>query len=98
MRPIFWGANSLVVTIPDPTTAERLIRVARRLRKSLDIIAKCHSDDGAQDRLASAGATEVVHPSFEASLEFIRCVFRRRGVPPREVERFITAKRAGFYG
>ncbi|MBI2164935.1 MAG: cation:proton antiporter [Chloroflexi bacterium] len=91
------AANSLIVTIPDPATAERVVRSARRLRKGMDVLAKGYSENGARDRLANAGATEVVHPSLEASLEFIRCVLRCHGVSQREVERFILAKRAGFY-
>ncbi|MBI4336840.1 MAG: cation:proton antiporter [Chloroflexi bacterium] len=92
-------ASSLAITIPDPVMAERIVRQARKVRQGLNIVVRAvdEGEDTVRD-LLEAGATEVVHPSFEASLGFIRCVLRDHGVPPREVERVVATKRMAFYG
>ncbi|MCS7051343.1 MAG: cation:proton antiporter, partial [Thermomicrobium sp.] len=58
-------ARVFVVAVPDAFAAETAVRLARALNPSLDIIAR--ADRRAfVTRLVEAGATEVVHPSFEA--------------------------------
>lgn len=91
-------ANTLAVTIPAPLVVEDVVRTARRLRQGIEIVVRGSGREKEIEELKALGASEVVHPSFEASLAFIRSVLRGNGVPPREVERLVLSKRVGFYG
>ncbi|MSQ12490.1 MAG: hypothetical protein EXR48_07405 [Dehalococcoidia bacterium] len=91
-------ASTLAVTLPDPKMTESVVLAARKLRKGLPIIVRGTGSEREMEALQMAGATEVVHPSFEASLGFIRMVLRGSGVSSREVERTVLSKRIGFYG
>jgi CPA2 family monovalent cation:H+ antiporter-2 len=91
-------ARMLAVTVPDGATVERLVRNARKVRQGIEIVVRASGDGDSVSELREAGATEVVHPSFEASLEFMRSVLRGNGVPARDIERLVLTRRLGFYG
>lgn len=92
-------ASAVAVTFPDSRSVERVVRSVRGLRRGVEIIARASgTEEQAIETLREAGASEVIHPSFEASLGFVRGVLRAVGVPPREVERFLIVRRVNFYG
>lgn len=91
-------ARCLVVTIPNPLVAGQVVRRARQLRRGLYIVVRGTGGERVVEELLQAGASEVIHPSFESSLEFTRSVLRDHGVSPKEVERLVQSKRIGFYG
>lgn len=86
-------ARALVLAIPDPISAERAIRTARQINPLLDIIGRAASEQDLRV-LLNAGATSVIQPEFEASLEFVRHVLRRYGVSPQEIATLIAARRS----
>lgn len=91
-------AASMAVTFSSPASVEAVVKSARRLHSTLPIVVRGTGNEEMVEDLQQVGATEVVHPSFEASMEFIRQVLRRSGVPSRVVDRAVTSRRIGFYG
>lgn len=89
-------ARVLAVTVPDLPTADRVVREARALNRSLDIVARSPSGEGPR-RLRQAGANEVVRPELEAGLEFVRRTLHRYGVPATEVQAVIGRRRLEYY-
>lgn len=89
-------ARVLAVTLPDPVAAERAVRQGRALNRRLDIVARAHGRSTLR-LLHAAGATEVVHPEFEASLEFIRHTLRRFGVSGPELQALVAFRREQYY-
>lgn len=92
------NAASLAVTFSHPRAVQSVVRAARNLRSGLPIVVRGTGNEEMVEDLQQIGATEVVHPSFEASMEFTRQVLRRSGVPSRVVDRAVTSRRIGFYG
>ncbi|MCS7207240.1 MAG: cation:proton antiporter [Dehalococcoidia bacterium] len=92
-------AAAVAITFPEPRSVERVVRAVRGMRQGVEIIARASGTaEEVVETLREAGASEVIHPSFEASLGFVRSVLRAVGVPPREVERFVLVRRVHFYG
>ena len=89
-------ARVLAVTVPDLPTADRVVREARALNRSLDIVARSPSGEGPR-RLRQAGADEVVRPELEAGLEFVRRTLRRYGVSSTEVQAITGRRRLEYY-
>lgn len=86
----------LALAIPDAFAAERAIRLARSMNPVLDIIVRADRRADVR-RFAEAGATEVVHPSFEAGLEMVRHTLRRFGVSMQEIQAQLSARRIDYY-
>ena len=76
-------ARALVLTFPNQIEAQIAAQNARSFQPRLDIVARGRGD--AHTLLRRAGASEVVDPEFEASLEFVRHVLHRFGVDGREI-------------
>ncbi|GBD10603.1 Inner membrane protein YbaL [bacterium HR23] len=91
-------ASAVAVTFSDRRSVERVVRAVRGVRRGVEVVARASGEEGVVESLRELGASEVIHPSFEASLGFVRMVLRAAGVPPREVERFVTVRRVTFYG
>lgn len=89
-------ARVFAVAVPDPLAAETAIRLARRLNPTLDIIARADRRIHVR-RLAEAGATEVVQPTFEAGLEMVRHTLHRFGVGIQEIQALLSARRMDYY-
>jgi CPA2 family monovalent cation:H+ antiporter-2 len=89
-------ARMVLVTLPDPVMARRVIRHARTLNPGLFILARGRraSED---EPLYHDGADEVVHETFEVGIEFIARVLRRMHVPKQEIERQLGRVRSGRY-
>lgn len=92
-------AKVLAVTTPDLTTAEAITRLGRKLNPQLEIIARSSAADWRAIRaLREVGATTVVQPEVEASLEFIRRTLRSYGVSSVELTGLINGRREVHYG
>lgn len=89
-------ARVLAITIPDPLAAEAAVRNARRLYPRLDTIARAF-DEQSLELLRQSGATEVVHPPFEAGLEMIRHSLHRFGVSSAEALATVNRLRQEHY-
>jgi len=89
-------ARMVLVTLPDPVMARRVIRAARRMNGDLFILARGRraTED---EPLYQDGADEVIHETFEVGIEFIARVLRRMHVPKQELERQIGRVRSGRY-
>jgi len=89
-------ARMVLVTLPDPVMARRVIRAARQMNRDLFILARGRraTED---EPLYQDGADEVIHETFEVGIEFIARVLRRMHVPKQELERQIGRVRSGRY-
>jgi CPA2 family monovalent cation:H+ antiporter-2 len=74
----------LVVALPDPQIARRVIQVARRANERIGIVARAHSKE-ATDFLRKAGANEVVLGEEELAIEMTGYALHRLGVTPQEI-------------
>ncbi|MSQ61095.1 MAG: hypothetical protein EXR43_00675 [Dehalococcoidia bacterium] len=86
----------LAITLPDPAATAYIISFARPANPALDILVRGHAVEDL-DTLRAAGATEVVHPEFEDSLEFIRHTLARYSRDPEELRGRRDAMRRDFY-
>jgi len=73
----------LVVAIPDPFAARRLVERARSLHPDLDVIARAASAEEAA-KLRTAGAFDAIVPEREVALELVRHSLHRFGVDQRQ--------------
>ena len=88
-------ARLCALTFSSPADSLRAAQAARLLNPRIDIVARS-SGDGLT-LLRRAGASEVVDPEFEASLEFVRHVLHRFGVDGREITALQTRWRVEYY-
>jgi monovalent cation:H+ antiporter-2, CPA2 family len=77
-------AACLIVTVPDSLVATRAISVARQNNPDIKIITRAHHV-AELDMLREAGASAVVLPEFEASVEITRLAFLSLDRPGDEV-------------
>jgi len=89
-------ARVLAATMPDARAAALVARHARAANRRLNIVARAQSAEDV-DRLYQAGADEVVHPQFEAGLEFVRHALHHYGVAAREIELITGRRREAHY-
>ncbi|MDQ3547899.1 MAG: cation:proton antiporter, partial [Chloroflexota bacterium] len=89
-------ARVLAVAISDPLAAESAIELGRRANPRLDIIARARSHEQMQ-RLRQLGATEVIQPEFEASLELVRHVLHVHGLDQRQIGAIVQRRREMYY-
>jgi CPA2 family monovalent cation:H+ antiporter-2 len=86
------NAALLLITMPDPMATRLALDHALRINPQLDVVARVHSDfelDFLQDR----GASELVQPEFEASIELVRLVLCRLGLPESRIQDFVNLQR-----
>ncbi len=86
----------LILTIPGLVAARSTIVQAKRLNRSLEIVARASGPDYFE-ALKDLGVSEVVLPEFEASLELARQSLLRLGVQPTEVQRHTDTIRQELY-
>ena len=89
-------ANLLVITLPDLTSVEQIVRVARAMNPRLRILARAH-EARMIPRLKEAGANEVVQPEFEAGMEMLRQALRSYGVSALETQSITGSRRVEHY-
>ena len=85
-------ARILICSIPDYVAEELIVRNALALNPKLDIVARVHRDKDVQ-LLKNAGATELVLPYFEGSLEMIRHTLHRFGMSSTEIQYILNNMR-----
>jgi monovalent cation:H+ antiporter-2, CPA2 family len=91
------SASLLVIAIPDPISARRIVDYGRSISSELDIVVRAHSEP---ERLAaeSRGANEAVVGELELALEMSRHSLRLFGVSGEAIEEAVDAIRFGSSG
>jgi CPA2 family monovalent cation:H+ antiporter-2 len=89
-------AKILAITTPDVVTAEAATRAARRINPNTEVITRS-GELWAIRQLKQAGASAVVQPEIEASLEFIRRSLRAYGINGVELQSVINGRRSHHY-
>jgi CPA2 family monovalent cation:H+ antiporter-2 len=89
-------ARAVVVSYPDLHSAERVIRIAHRIRADMPIIVRT-SDDKDVARLKAAGATEVIPEVLESGLLIAAETLVHAGVPMKRAILHVRAARAARY-
>jgi monovalent cation:H+ antiporter-2, CPA2 family len=79
-------ARAVVIAYPDIPSAERVLRLVRRLRPEVPVIVRA-PDDSQVGQLKAAGATEVIPEVLEGSLMIAAETLAQLGIP---VERAMT--------
>lgn len=64
-------ARAMIIALPDPLSSELCMMYALSRNPELEVVVRVHRT-GDIDRFYELGATEVVQPEFEASLEAVR--------------------------
>jgi CPA2 family monovalent cation:H+ antiporter-2 len=77
-------AALVIVALPDFERAHLAVRSLRALQPAAPVLARAH-DAAARERLAEAGATEVIQPELEAATTLIRHALRRLALPSERV-------------
>ena len=102
-RPILEAAEIgkaalVVVALPEIEQAHLTVSAVRELAPGVPILARAHDARG-RERLAEAGATEVIQPELEAASTLIRHALRRLSLPRDRVlaylDRYRDAMEAG---
>ncbi len=88
-------ARAVAVTYFSPNEALVTAQNAIAANPRVDVVARGAQDD--LPLLRRAGASEVVDPEFEASLEFVRHVLHRFGVDGREIVALQAQRRSDHY-
>jgi CPA2 family monovalent cation:H+ antiporter-2 len=89
-------ARTLAVTFSGEPAAPLAVRNAQALNPHLDVVARGAGPES-HAILREAGATEVVDPYFETSVEFVRHVLHRYGIDAREISALQARWRAEYY-
>lgn len=89
-------ARAAVVTMDDPGAAERAVELLHRHHRALHIFVRAR-DNVHRDRLEAAGASGIVHETFEMSLQLGGSVLRRLGAADDVIDEIIRAHRAADY-
>lgn len=87
-------ARVLICTFPDFIAVELTTKNALRINPKLDIVARVHRDSDAE-LLKGIGASEIVRPEFEASLEITRHTLHRFGLTTVEIQHILSGLRGG---
>jgi len=90
-------ARVLICTFADFIATELTVRNALRINPRLDVVARVHRDTDA-DSLKGMGASELVRPEFEASLEMTRHTLHRFGLTGVEIQHIVSGLREGDLG
>ncbi len=90
-------ASCVVITFANPEVALRILRAVRDLRGDVPILVRTQ-DDSKLEQLQSAGATEVVPETFEASLMLLSHLLLLLKLPVPRVIRTVNDIRSHRYG
>ena len=90
-------ASCVVITFASPEVAMRILRSVRTLRADVPILVRTQ-DDNRLEELQSAGATEVVPETFEASLMLLSHLLLLLKLPMPRVIRTVNDIRSHRYG
>lgn len=90
------AARTVVVTLPDEAAAEIAVRSIRHISPSVPVVARGGTREGVE-RLATVGATTVIHPELEGGLEVMRHTLLFLGVPAVQVQEYTDTIRREHY-
>jgi CPA2 family monovalent cation:H+ antiporter-2 len=90
-------ASCVVVTFVNPEVALRILRAVRELHQDVPVLVRT-ADDARLEELQSAGATEVVPETFEASLMLLSHLLLLLKLPVPRVIRTVNDIRRHRYG
>ncbi len=90
-------ASVLIVSYADPASALRVLALVRELRPGLPVVVRA-ADESNYERLAQAGAAEVVPETLEASIMLASHALVLLGVPIARVVRRFREVREQRYG
>jgi CPA2 family monovalent cation:H+ antiporter-2 len=89
-------ARSMLIAISDPIATRLAVQRAVSISPAIDIVARADKDADI-DTLYQLGAKEVVHPTFEASLELSTHLLICLGEKSEDIQAEITAVRRSRY-
>jgi CPA2 family monovalent cation:H+ antiporter-2 len=89
-------ASCVVITFANPEVALRILRAVRELRADVPVLVRTQ-DDTKLEQLQSAGATEVVPETFEASLMLLSHLLLLLKLPVPRVIRTVNDIRSHRY-
>ena len=89
-------ARAAVIILDNAIAAERAVHLLHARFPRLDIYVRAR-DNAHKRRLAEAGATGIVHETYELSLHLGEAVLRGFGVPADQIGDIIAAHRADDY-
>jgi len=87
-QAVLKDAALLIIATPDPTTARLTLDHALNINPRLDVVARVHSDFEL-DFLQGRGASALVRPELEASIELLRHTLCRLGFSEDKVQEFL---------
>ncbi|MBF0136061.1 MAG: cation:proton antiporter [Magnetococcus sp. DMHC-1] len=90
-------ANMLLITTPGLAVVLGVIRQAHDLNPSCRIVVRT-SDISHMHMIRDAGAVGVIHPEFEAGLEFVRQALLHQHIPLTTIQKYSDTIRQDTYG
>ncbi|MCB9385165.1 MAG: cation:proton antiporter [Bryobacterales bacterium] len=90
-------ARLLFLTIPDAHTCILVVRQARIIHPTIEIVARALYADHLKE-MHNLGVEEIVQPELEAGLAMVRVALMRYSVPADDIRAFSEAVRAEMYG
>lgn len=89
-------ARAAVIILDNATAAERVVNLLHRRFPKLNIFVRAR-DNAHKRRLAGAGASGIVHETYELSLQLGETVLRGYGTPDEQIQEIIRDHRADDY-
>jgi CPA2 family monovalent cation:H+ antiporter-2 len=89
-------ARAAVIILDNATAAERVVNLLHRRFPKLNIFVRAR-DNAHKRRLAEAGASGIVHETYELSLHLGESVLRGYGTPDDQIQEIIRDHRADDY-
>ena len=89
-------ARAMVIALPDAMSTRLCLKHALEISPELDIVVRANRFKDIE-LLYQLGATEVVQPEFEASLEMANHLLAKIGLPAAKIQHQVTAIRNSHY-
>ena len=89
-------ARTLVVTVPNETTAELIVAASHIISPATPIIVRAATEDRLDD-LVRLGATHVINPELEGGLELLRYTLLTLDYSTGQIQQYIDAIRSDAY-
>lgn len=89
-------ASAIVIAVNSPHDIEHMVGLVHEHYPELEILVRSH-DQHQKKLLEAMGATTVIPEIIEPSLQLGAIILERIGVPPKEIERTLSAYRKDNY-
>jgi monovalent cation:H+ antiporter-2, CPA2 family len=89
-------AQAMAIALPDGMSARMCLKHALEIAPELDVVVRADRSKDIE-LLYQLGASEVVQPEFEASLELAAHILVRSGLATTQIQRQVTAIRNSHY-